>query len=132
MTSATSTDRPAATAPAAESEPPHHSIGGRIRNYFLTGLIVTGPVAITIYLTWSFVNWVDGLVRPLFPEAFRPETYLPIRRPATFRSWSSKSIRIAVPASVLRPPLNMTSTARNYMVPTAWAACPFRARICTT
>ena len=81
MTSATSTDSPATTAPAAQSEPPHHSIGGRIRNYFLTGLIVTGPVAITIYLTWSFVNWVDGLVRPLFPEAFRPETYLPIKVP---------------------------------------------------
>lgn len=45
----------------------------RIRNYFLTGLIVTGPVAITAYLTWSFVTWVDGLVKPLIPVAYRPD-----------------------------------------------------------
>jgi len=37
----------------------------RFRNYFLTGLIVAGPIAITFYLTWWFVTWVDGLVRPL-------------------------------------------------------------------
>src|ERR1700756_2356372 len=54
---------------------------GRIRNYFLTGLIVAGPLAITIYLIWSFVNWVDGLVRPFIPPAFRPETYLPVQIP---------------------------------------------------
>jgi uncharacterized membrane protein len=60
---------------------PHHSVGGRLRNYFLTGLIVAGPVAITIWLIWSFVNWVDDLVRPLFPVAYRPETYLPIKIP---------------------------------------------------
>lgn len=49
----------------------------RIRNYFLTGLIVAGPVAITLYLTWWFVTWVDGLVRPFVPVDYRPETYLP-------------------------------------------------------
>ena len=31
----------------------------RLRNYFLTGLILVGPVYITINLTWWFVNWVD-------------------------------------------------------------------------
>jgi uncharacterized membrane protein len=54
---------------------------GRIRNYFLTGLVVAGPVAITLYLIWSFVTWVDGLVRPFIPPAFRPETYLPVQIP---------------------------------------------------
>ena len=49
----------------------------RLRNYFLTGLIVAGPIAITFYLTWWFVTWVDGLVRPFVPVAYRPETYLP-------------------------------------------------------
>jgi uncharacterized membrane protein len=68
--------------PAGTDEPQsHHSIGGRIRNYFLTGLIVAGPVAITVWLIWSFVNWVDDLVRPLFPVAYRPETYLPVKIP---------------------------------------------------
>jgi len=54
---------------------------GRFRNYFLTGLVVAGPVAITLYLTWWFVTWVDGLVRPLVPIAYRPETYLPFGVP---------------------------------------------------
>jgi uncharacterized membrane protein len=64
--------------------PPHHtSLTGRIRNYFLTGLIVAGPVAITLWLVWSFVTWVDDLVRPFFPVAYRPETYLPLKIPGT-------------------------------------------------
>ncbi len=53
----------------------------RFRNYFLTGLIVTGPVVITIYLLWWFINWVDGLVRPVVPAAYRPEAYLPFAVP---------------------------------------------------
>ena len=60
---------------------PHHGIGSRIRTYFLTGLVVAGPVAITIWLIWSFVTWVDDLVRPFIPLAYRPETYLPIKVP---------------------------------------------------
>src|ERR1700740_2729489 len=55
----------------------------RFRNYFLTGLIVAGPIAITLYLTWWFVTWVDGLVRPFVPIAYRPETYLPFGLPGS-------------------------------------------------
>jgi uncharacterized membrane protein len=66
------------------SERPHVTgPGARIRNYFLTGLIVAGPLAITLYLTWSFITWVDDLVRPFIPLAYRPETYLPWRIPGS-------------------------------------------------
>lgn len=70
--------------PPAEIPPDVH-IGfmARFRNYFLTGLIVAGPIAITFYLTWWFVNWVDGLVRPFVPTAYRPETYLPFGLPGS-------------------------------------------------
>ena len=61
----------------AMAPPARQSFAGRLQKYFLTGLIVTGPVAITLYLTWTFVTWVDNLVRPFVPEAWRPETYLP-------------------------------------------------------
>jgi uncharacterized membrane protein len=75
-------DMPDAIEPIAPAYPAaSHGGRGRIRNYFLTGLIVAGPLAITIYLVWSFVTWVDGLVRPFIPPAFRPETYLPIPVP---------------------------------------------------
>ena len=53
----------------------------RIRTYFLTGLIVAGPVAVTLWLIWWFVTWVDNLVRPFIPVAYRPETYLPVNIP---------------------------------------------------
>ena len=53
----------------------------RIRNYFLTGLIVAGPVAVTLWLVWWFVTWVDNWVRPFIPTDYRPETYLPVDIP---------------------------------------------------
>lgn len=63
--------------------PAHHSIAARVRFYFLTGLVVAGPLAITVWLTWSFITWVDDLVRPFVPVAYRPETYLPGKIPGT-------------------------------------------------
>jgi uncharacterized membrane protein len=65
-----------------EVAPVHHpGVMSRIRNYFLTGLIVTGPVAVTLWLVWSFVTWVDNWVRPFIPSAYLPETYLPVKIP---------------------------------------------------
>ena len=72
--------------PSSAPVPPPEAPRGfmaRIRNYFLTGLIVAGPVAITLYLTWWFVTWVDGLVRPFVPMDYRPETYLPFGIPGS-------------------------------------------------
>src|SRR5215469_8256996 len=76
---------PPTEVPPAESAPEAASTGimGRFRNYFLTGLVVAGPVAITLWLTWWFVTWVDGLVRPFVPIAYRPETYLPFGLPGS-------------------------------------------------
>jgi uncharacterized membrane protein len=69
------------TEPLAPPPEGHTGPMGRLRNYFLTGLVVAGPVAITLYLTWWFVTWVDGLVRPFVPMAYRPESYLPFGLP---------------------------------------------------
>jgi uncharacterized membrane protein len=59
------------------------SVAGRMRNYFLTGLVVAGPLAITAWLIWSLVTWVDDVVRPLIPPPYRPESYLPWPIPGT-------------------------------------------------
>jgi len=72
----TDTDKPIAVAAK-----PTTGVAGRLRNYFLTGLVVAGPVAITAWLIWWFVTWVDNLVRPIIPQSYRPETYLPINVP---------------------------------------------------
>jgi len=69
---------------AGKSPSSHH--GGpisRLRNYFLTGLVLVGPLYITISLTWWFINWVDDAVRPFIPLTYRPETYLPWKIPGT-------------------------------------------------
>jgi uncharacterized membrane protein len=63
-------------------EPTHTlHLGARLRGYFLTGLIVVGPMAITIYVVWWFINLVDAWVKPLIPTAYLPETYLPFNVP---------------------------------------------------
>jgi uncharacterized membrane protein len=61
----------------------HTGVAGRLRNYFLTGLVVAGPLAITGWLIWSVINWVDDVVRPFIPPTYRPETYLPWPIPGT-------------------------------------------------
>jgi uncharacterized membrane protein len=63
------------------AEPPSSHLGARLRGYFLTGLIVVGPVAITIYVVWWFINLVDAWVKPIIPTAYLPETYLPFSVP---------------------------------------------------
>ncbi len=52
------------------------SFGTRLRRYFLTGLVLAAPLAITASVTWWFVNLVDGWVKPLVPAQFWPDTYL--------------------------------------------------------
>ena len=79
----TSRDDPPTSEPAAAPPEAHTGFMGRLRNYFLTGLVVAGPVAITLWLTWWFVTWVDGLVRPFVPIAYRAETYLPFGVPGS-------------------------------------------------
>lgn len=61
----------------------HHKPGGltRLRNYFLTGVIAVAPVFITIYLIWTFVEWVDSWVIPYVPSIYNPSTYLPFDVP---------------------------------------------------
>jgi uncharacterized membrane protein len=61
----------------------HTGVAARLRNYFLTGLVVAGPLAVTAWLIWSVVNWVDDFVRPFIPPAYRPESYLPWPIPGT-------------------------------------------------
>lgn len=57
------------------------SFGARIRNWFLTGIIITGPLAVTAYIVWWFVDTVDGSVKKLVPVDYWPDAHLPFRLP---------------------------------------------------
>ncbi|MEZ2127539.1 MULTISPECIES: DUF502 domain-containing protein [unclassified Sinorhizobium] len=52
------------------------SFATRLRNNFLAGLIICAPLAITIWLTWTFIHWADSWVRPYIPARYNPESYL--------------------------------------------------------
>lgn len=53
----------------------------RLRNYFLTGIIVTAPLAITAYLAWTIIHWIDSWVKPYIPDRYNPDHYLPFAVP---------------------------------------------------
>jgi uncharacterized membrane protein len=50
----------------------------RLRAYFFAGVLVTGPIALTLYLTWLFVHFIDSSVGWLLPDRYNPATYLHI------------------------------------------------------
>lgn len=57
------------------------SARGRLRTYFLTGIIVAGPLAITAYITWWIIALIDSFVKPLIPASYLPDHYLPFSIP---------------------------------------------------
>ena len=66
---------------AKEDSPPGWHLGARLRNYFLTGLVIVGPVTITLYFAWWFINVTDAWIKPFLPTAYLPDTYLPFPVP---------------------------------------------------
>ena len=59
----------------------HRTFGGRLRGYFLAGILVTAPISITLFLAWQFISFIDKRVESLLPPQFNPETYLPFSVP---------------------------------------------------
>lgn len=73
---------PGGLGPLGEPVAPSKPRGlARLRTYFLTGLVVAGPVAITIWLTMWLINLIDNWVKPLIPPAWNPNSYLPVAVP---------------------------------------------------
>ena len=66
---------------AAEPRAARRSLAARLRAYVLAGVLVTAPLAITAYLTVSFLLWVDAGVGRLVPARYNPDTYLPFSVP---------------------------------------------------
>lgn len=54
---------------------------GKLRNYFLAGILVTAPISITIYVTWGFLKFLDHKITPFIPIQYNPNTYLPVDVP---------------------------------------------------
>ncbi len=61
--------------------PLHRSLLARLRSWFFTGLVIFGPVAVTVYVAWWFIDTVDNWVKPLAPASLWPDSYLPVHVP---------------------------------------------------
>jgi uncharacterized membrane protein len=57
------------------------SLAAKLRTYFLTGIVVTAPIAITLWAAYWFVTLFDAWLRPLIPAFIDPFNYLPFRIP---------------------------------------------------
>ncbi len=53
------------------------SLVGRLRNYFITGIVVLVPIGITLYLTTFFIKISSKLI----PKNINPNSYLPFSVP---------------------------------------------------
>lgn len=56
-------------------------LGAKLRAYLFTGILVTAPVAITFYLAYKFIFWVDALVNKMLPPQYQLDNYLPMTIP---------------------------------------------------
>ena len=53
------------------------SIVAKLRNYFITGIVVSVPIGITLYLTKFFISVSSKLI----PPEINPNSYLPVALP---------------------------------------------------
>lgn len=52
-----------------------------LRNYFLAGVVVATPIAVTLWLVITVVRFFDRTIKPLVPAVYNPESYLPFAIP---------------------------------------------------
>ena len=53
----------------------------KFRSYFLTGLVVTAPLGLTIYLAIIFINFFDNKLRNIIPIEYQLDKDFPIQIP---------------------------------------------------
>ena len=56
-------------------------LGAKLRAYLFTGILVTAPVAITFYLAYKFILWVDIFVNKILPPQYHFGNFMPITIP---------------------------------------------------
>lgn len=53
----------------------------RLKNYFLTGVIVAAPVAITVYMSYHLVIWINETTSRLIPQQWKIGNFVPYAVP---------------------------------------------------
>jgi uncharacterized membrane protein len=60
---------------------PKKRFTGHLRTYFLTGVVVSAPIVITLWAAYWFVTFFDRWVKPYLPDQYNPDHYLPFTVP---------------------------------------------------
>ena len=68
-------------APRLIRPPRKRGLIGRLRTYFLAGVVVTAPIGITVWLLWLVVDLFDRTIVPLLPDAYDPSAALGVNIP---------------------------------------------------
>lgn len=63
------------------TQPPRRGLMARLRRWFLTGILVTAPLFLTVFFTLAFLNYVDTTVSRIIPPPYNPNTHLPFSVP---------------------------------------------------
>ena len=58
-----------------------NSFANKIKNYFFTGVIVAAPVAITIYMSYHLVLWINEVTKNLIPQQWKIGDFVPYAVP---------------------------------------------------
>ena len=56
-------------------------LGAKIRAYLFTGILVTAPVAITFYMAYEFILFVDKMVNDAIVQEWNLQKYVPMTIP---------------------------------------------------
>ena len=56
-------------------------LGAWLRARFFAGMVLAAPIAITVWLTYQFITFVDKQIKPLVPPEWNPETYTEVAIP---------------------------------------------------
>jgi uncharacterized membrane protein len=45
----------------------HNTLWGHLWRYFLSGVLLSAPILLTFYISWSLITWLDGHLKSLLP-----------------------------------------------------------------
>ncbi len=56
-------------------------VGSKIKSYFFTGIVVTAPVAITVYMSYHLLIWINDATSRLVPKQWSIGDFVPYAVP---------------------------------------------------
>ena len=56
-------------------------VGSKIKSYFFTGVVVTAPVAITVYMSYHLLIWINNATSRLVPKQWSIGDFVPYAVP---------------------------------------------------